>query len=948
MDAILKLRDYGQSCWLDNLTRGKIVGGELRRRVVEEGLRGVTSNPSIFSKAISSGAEYDDQIRALVGEGRSLNEIYEGLVIQDIQGACDVLRSVYDESDGEDGFISLEVSPYLAHDAQGTLEEARHLFSAVGRPNCLIKIPGTPACIPVIEQCLYEGINVNITLLFSIGAYEAVAHAYLRALERRLQEGKPLRQIASVASFFLSRIDVLVDQLLGHRLSPGREVGGPVRPEQLFGKAAIASAKLAYQSFSKIFAGDRWLALEGEGARVQRPLWASTSTKDPLYPDTLYVTPLIGPHTVNTMPEETITAFADHGICEENTIESGIDDARRTMGELELVGIDIDAVTRQLVDEGIQKFIDPFDKLMSILAAKREKVLGAEGAAQRTSPAASGSALKAALESMSSKQFHRRLVAKDPLLWTQDPRVAETVRNRLGWIDCIGFFRDRAVEINQFATAMQERGLLHIVLAGMGGSSLCAEVCRLTFGTREGWPDLIVLDNTDPAAVRRVMSRIEPEKTLLVVASKSGTTTETAAFARCFYEHFKRRLGDAGAAERFVAITDPATPLVEEARRKGFHRVFENPPDIGGRYAALSYFGLVPMGLIGIDVEKILSGAEQVALSSGAHFPPQSNTSIVLGALLAVNQRQGRDKVTFIISPTLRSLGAWIEQLLAESTGKMGTGLIPIEGENLGKPEVYDSDRVFVAVLNLEEDSRKLERRLALLEKAGHPVVRIELKGKYDLGGEFLRWELATAVAGALMGVNPFDEPNVSESKNNTRALLEEWQTKGSLEDERPLLKDGDAVVYADRTALWFPEGEYASMKEILSAYLRTVKAPNYVGLLAYFAATPRREKALQAMRSGLRDGLRVATTLGYGPRYLHSTGQLHKGGPDTGVFLMLTAAPGRNLAIPGERHGFAVLQQAQALGDYRALCSKGRRVIRIHFEGSVEKGLARLSEALA
>jgi transaldolase len=378
LNPLLQLITCGQSYWLDNLTRDMIASGELRRRVTEEGLRGMTSNPATFHKAITGSREYDAQIKQLAGEGHEITAIYEHLAITDVRNACDILQPVYDDSAGVDGFVSLEVSPYLAHDTFGTMQEARRLFSAVDRPNVFIKIPGTPAGIPAIEEMLYEGIPINITLLFALKDYENVAQAYIRALERRLAEGKPLHTVASVASFFLSRIDVLVDQLLGHRIRPGLPPGnGNVpRPEQLLGKVAIANAKLAYQSFKRLFGSERWRALEAQGARVQRPLWASTSTKNPLYSDIMYIEPLIGPHTVNTMPAETIAAFADHGKVVANSIEADLEEASRVLRDLEGVGIDLHCVTWQLQNEGVQKFIEPYDALMQALAAKCQAILG--------------------------------------------------------------------------------------------------------------------------------------------------------------------------------------------------------------------------------------------------------------------------------------------------------------------------------------------------------------------------------------------------------------------------------------------------------------------------------------------------------------------------------------------------------------------------------------------
>jgi transaldolase len=369
MNSLLQLIQCGQSYWMDNLSRGMIQRGALKKRIASEGLRGITSNPAIFNKAISKSTDYDAQIRDLARDAARVEDIYEQLVVKDVQDACDLLRPVFDESKGVDGFVSLEVSPYMAHDTERTMQETRRLFNAVERPNVFIKIPGTAAGVLAIEEMLYEGININITLLFSVERYEAVAKAYLTALERRLVQSKPVDNVASVASFFLSRIDILVDQLLQHRVA---QKNGPT--QALMGKVAVANAKLAYQSFKKIFSSSRWKKLEENGARVQRPLWASTSTKNPQYSDVCYVEPIIGPHTVNTMPEETIAAFADHGQVKKNAVEENIVETAQTMAELERLGIDFRCVAWQLENEGVQKFIDPFAELMKAIATKSQRL----------------------------------------------------------------------------------------------------------------------------------------------------------------------------------------------------------------------------------------------------------------------------------------------------------------------------------------------------------------------------------------------------------------------------------------------------------------------------------------------------------------------------------------------------------------------------------------------
>ena len=939
MNPLLQLIEYGQSYWLDNLTRRMIRSGGLKYRVDEHGLRGVTSNPAIFSNAISGSNDYDDQIRELVNEGLQIHEIYEQLVVTDIREACDVLRPVYDESDGIDGFISLEVSPYLAHDTEGTKIEGRRLFQTVDRPNLLIKVPGTLAGIPAIEEMLYEGISINITLLFSIQSYEAVAEAYIRALERRAAEGKSVKNIASVASFFLSRLDVLTDQLLGHRIRPGVSAGKEPQPQELLGKFANANAKLAYQSFKQSLASDRWKKLEGKGARVQRLLWASTSTKNPLYRDVCYVEPLIGPHTVNTMPDETIEAFADHGIIVKNSVEMDVDESQNVLKNLRKVGLNPDFITQQLFDEGVQKFIDPFDKLMTTLAEKRQQFLGKNHDSQTFALGKSRAVVQSALDSLRSRQFSQRISGGDPFLWPSEPGDEERIKNRLGWLSSIGVFRERVTEIKDFASEIKGAGFLHVVLLGMGGSSLCPEVCRDTFGSGNGWPQLTVMDNTDPAAVKGVASQVDLEKTLFIVASKSGTTGETLSFFNYFYELVKSQVkGEPG--HHFIAITDPATPLVAEAQKRRFRRCFENQEDIGGRFSALSYFGLVPMGLMGIAIDLFLDRAKQIQYSCGPYLTATVNPAIQLGTILGIQHQLGRNKVTFVISESIQTFGHWAEQLLAESTGKGGGGLVPVEGEPLGSPSVYGNDRVFVYMHAIEENKGDTEEKLLTLEEAGYPVIRIEVRDKMNLGGEFFRWELATATAGSIMRVNPFDEPNVAESKQNTHELIDEWRQKGQFNEGFPAFEESGIAIHCDSIQEWFHKIKGKSAEGFLRSFVGLATPPDYIALLPYFLRTPERHNLLQSIRLSLRDRLKVATTLGYGPRYLHSTGQLHKGGPNTGVFIILTAYCAEDIAIPGQQYGFATLQRAQALGDFRSLNNKERRVIRIHLGRDIEHGL--------
>jgi transaldolase/glucose-6-phosphate isomerase len=920
-NPLLELKQLGQSIWLDSIRRGHIRSGALKQLIEQDGISGETANPTIFEKAINGSDDYTDAIQKLIARGKNALEIYETLAIEDVRMACDVFRPVYEQTDGADGFVSIEVSPKLAHDTAGTIAEAKRFFKAVNRPNVMIKIPGTPAGVPAIEECLYAGVNVNITLLFAIQAYEQVAWAYIRALERRAQEGKPIDHIASVASFFVSRIDTLADKLLQDKLRTTTDPAVKAKIEALGGKAAIANAKLAYQLFKKIFADPRFIALQAKGARVQRPLWASTSTKNPAYPDTLYVDTLIGPHTINTLPFETIEAFRDHGKAR-LTLEEDLGAARHVLDDLESVGISMQDVTQQVLDEGVIKFAQSFDQL---LASIQTKIVDAAKTRHR---ATLGDDLNAVSENLAAAEQNgiaNRVWNKDATLWKTEPAHIAEISIRLGWLDVASKMRAHLTDLQSFADEIKRAGFKTIVLCGMGGSSLCVETLRDVIGIAKNFPQLFILDTTDPATVRALAQKINPKQTLFIIASKSGGTIETLSH----YNYF----APLAPASNFIAITDAGSGLEQLAREKNFRRIFLNPSDIGGRYSALSFFGLVPAALMGINLAKLLDRAEEMMSACAANVPAEENPGEWLGVTLATLAQHGRDKITFITPKQLATFGTWAEQLIAESTGKEGKGLVPIDGEPLGKPAAYGMDRVFVYVQLGERQTPTIERTLRALAKIGHPIIRTQLRDVYDIGAEFFRWEFAIAIAGALIGINAFDQPNVEEAKKNARALLTDDQRPMT---EKPVWENKQFAVYstAPITA--------KNLRGVLDAYFKLAQPNDYLALMAYLQNTPANNAALNKIRVAVRDALQIATTLGYGPRFLHSTGQLHKGGANNVLALQITTDHARDVPIPGVAYSFGKLIDAQAWGDWQALKNNGRRVLRIHLKrGAKMNGLA-------
>ena len=944
-NPVASLTQFGQSVWLDFIRRSLIAGGELKRLVDEDSLGGVTSNPAIFEKAIDGSNDYAAAIHTISGESAffSSKEIYEQLAVKDIQDAADVLRGVYDRTSSHDGYVSLEVSPDLAHDTAGTLAEARLLWKAVSRPNVMIKVPATPAGLPAIRTLIGEGINVNVTLLFARDAYESVADAFIAGLEARAAAGQPLAHVASVASFFVSRIDTAVDALLEEKLksAEGEEKS---RIERLLGKVAIANAKLAYQSYKHIFTGARWDALRAKGAQTQRVLWASTGTKNPRYRDVLYVEELIGPDTVNTVPPATLTAFRDHGH-PRASLDEGVADATSVLADLHAVGISLKKVTEDLLVDGLKMFVDAFAKLLSAVERRcREANTARINAQSYVLPSALQTELTARLKEWDAQGGTRRLFAGDASLWTGQDEA-----NWIGWLAILNRELDDLKPLFEIQQEARDERFSHALLLGMGGSSLCPEVWKETFGTVPGSPELFVLDSTDPDQIRTIEKKIDVARTMFIVSSKSGSTLEPNIFKAYFFDRVTQAVGDR-AASRFVAVTDPGSHLDQEARASGFRHVFAGEKSVGGRYSALSNFGLVPAAVMGLDVERLLDEAKRMLNACAPGVPAEENPGLVLGTILGVAANHGIDKLTLIASPGIYDLGAWLEQLIAESTGKDGKGIIPVDREAVAPPLAYGDDRLF-AYLRLEEAADEAQdAAVAALEKAGKPVVTIRVAKKYDLGEEFVRWEIATAIAGALIGIHPFNQPDVEASKLVTKSLTSEYETSGNLPSETPFYEGDGVRLFADArnvAALKQSVGQAPSLTGYLKAHLDRLTAGDYFALLAYIEMNAANESALQRSRHRVRDRKVVATCLGFGPRFLHSTGQGYKGGPNSGVFLQITCDDALDLPVPGQKYTFGIVKAAQARGDFQVLAERNRRALRIHLGPDVAAGLRTLQSAM-
>lgn len=893
-DTIKKLTTLGQSIWYDNIQRKLLETGELKAMIERGDIRGVTSNPTIFNNAIAKSADYDSALKSLAWAGWDAEKIFWQLAIEDIRAACDAFAPLYEETNGGDGYVSLEVSPYIANDTEATIAQVEQLWARVRRPNLMVKIPATQAGIPAIRKAISVGVNVNVTLIFSLARYAEVMDAYLSGLEDHLAAGHSIEHIASVASFFVSRVDSKIDPQL--------------KDDSLKGKAAIANAKIAYDEYQKTFAGRRWENLKVKGARVQRPLWASTSTKNPNYPDTIYVDNLIGPETVNTVPPQTLDAFKDHGVAA-LTLTRDIDQAHDALKKLADAGISMDQITQELEEEGVKAFAEAFTQLLGTIEERRKS------AASSLGPIADS--ISKRLAQLETDSVNTRLWAHDPTLWASDPVGQAEVKIRMGWLDSPLKARELIPAYKAFADEIHKEGIHRVLVLGMGGSSLTAEVLSsLQAAAKIDAPlSLAILDSTDPEQVSLASGNFPADKSLYIVASKSGGTAEVMATFDYFW---KLSNGD---GSRFVATTDPATSLEKLAREKNFRRIFSSDESVGGRFSALTDFGMLPAALLNFDLDRFLARAEWMRTQCAESVPVARNPGLALGVVIAEAALRGRDKLTVLCDAPLSAMAGWVEQIIAESSGKHGKGILPVPLEPLGDVTAYGNDRLFVYLRQTGE----LDSAIKSLREVGHPVIEFVIPDLYEIGAEMYRWEVATVVACSVLGVNAFDQPNVETSKKITKAKIADYQKNEHLDEGRPAWQGEDFFVYSSSSV----NGN--TLADVLDNFLRNAQPNGYVAINAYLPRNDEMISALQKMRVAIRTKTGNAVTAGFGPRFQHSTGQFHKGGPANALFLVITAESQADFEVPTQGLTFGTLIRAQALGDYEALIEAGRKVLRVH-----------------
>lgn len=937
------VQQYGQSIWYDNIRRSMLENGELQQLIDHSGVLGITSNPTIFQKAISSADDYDQAIASMLE--LDAESIYERLAVDDIQRALDMLRPIYDRTGGRDGYVSLEVSPLIANDSETTVAEAKRLFTTLNRPNAMIKIPATAAGIPAIEEAIAAGINVNVTLIFGLENYVEVAEAYIRGLERRRAAGGDVTGIASVASFFLSRIDTLVDKMLDNniRAAQGRDLARVALNNKLKGKTAIANAKVAYKHFKSVFYGERFAALKVEGAMPQQLLWASTGTKNPAYPDTMYVDNLIGRDTVNTVPPETLVAFKDHGTVAP-VLGENVSEAEAMLDMLAEVGIDLAQITARLQQDGVEAFVDSFSALIDQIEARRSVLQTGVIREQESVIGAHSEQVDISIHMLEAEHTNARLWNRDGTLWRDHPVVSSKIAGALGWLDPLASIDFARLE--RLGAAVKG-SYDAVVWLGMGGSAQPAAVYSQAIGAQPGFPTFYLLNTTDPDQIAWVEAAINLDRTLFVVASKSGVTYETLALYRYFFE----KAGHDG--KRFVAVTTAGSPLDQVAQANQFREIFHDSPDSLGSYSALGYVGWVPAALLGADLERLRASVERMLKASGAQIMAASHPGILLGTVLGVVSASGQDKLAVATSPSVAAFSSWIEHLIAESTGKEGRSILPVTGGTVGKPHDFATDRLFVFIRVEADDNSELDSALAALQGAGHPVITLRLRDVYAISGEFFRWMYAAVIAAKLFQVNPFDAPNINEGRQIFDRLLESLRREGKLPTLMPIAQSEQADLFvSDQLAPALRElarnqgFDSKTVVGLLAAQLNGTAAGDFFAILPYLPQTDSLKTSLEDARRRLRHATRRAIALSYGPEYLHNTGQLYKGSGENGVFIVITSEKANAIPIPGESFGFTDAHLALALSDVEALQAQGHRVLHLHGHSS-ESAVQAFSDAV-
>ncbi len=931
-NPLWNMRSRGQGVWLRGFRRRLADSGMLDEMIRESAVSGLDCDLISLAGAVSRGPEYGESLLRIVAEDGDL-EPAESLLAEEARTGAHLLRTVYRESDGRDGLVSVDAGSVWANDAESMSRAARRIGRTAEAPNVLPKLPPTDSGFAVFEALTAESFGVHIGPLFSLAAVDRAVDAFLRGARARAGNFPAGVSPLAVISFGVAPLDVVVDELLREKIhgAGGRDTSAA---ESLLGGTATALAMLAYRRLRERLAAE-------VGASSQRELgmlllaFADVATADARQPRCRYVEALTGPDTAVVVSPGLLRDIGRGAV--KDTSAQTVGEAEELLGELEDLEIDAGAIGAALEARTVRRRAAAYGELSRVVElatealtadADRARAVASTGTPWWSSRPEIDDAVVVDVVDTKLDEAVSRMWSKDASLWSDDPQTGEAIRNRLGWLDAAAEEAFAGSEpLRRFAARLEKSDIERVLLLGMGGSSLAAEVCSRVFGTER----VRVLDSTVPGHIHAVSESVDPARTALLVASKSGTTTEVRALLDYFYALAAPLLESPG--ERFSAITDPGTPLEQTAHERDFQRLWLAPPDVGGRFSALTVFGTLPMAIMGIETSAVLASARRMATQCAAEVPAAANPAARLASAMHQALAAGRDKLTLLSSPSLAAFGVWAEQLVAESTGKQGKGVVPVVSEPVGSVDEYGDDRLFVWTQLQEEEDAEARGHVDALEAAGHPVVRIVLQDRHDIGGEFFRWEAAVALLGALMEINPFDQPDVQASKDRTAAILAGDEGAAGIVDMPPAAAGNGWAIFADleRDAELATRLSGADMTAWLKAHLGRAAAPEYVGIQAFVPPQRTAHRALQRLRVLLRQRRGVATTLGWGPRFLHSTGQLHKGGPDTALFLQITADDAEDIDVPGAGYTFGRLARAQSLGDFAALQERGRRVVRVH-----------------
>jgi transaldolase / glucose-6-phosphate isomerase len=828
---------------------------------------------------------------------------------------------------------------------QAILARAERMHKATKRRNVMFAVVGSTDNFPIIEEALFRGLNILITEVYLPLSYATAVELYIRALDRRLNAGLPVETVGCAVVFNVGTLDALANNQLSNNIRAAQSRGDVARvsaSDRLIGKVGIAVAKIIYRRFRETFLSERFTRLKDQGASIQSLVWANLEPAQANIHRRKYIDALAEPETVLLL-EGKIFALAD-----EAPSPADLLNPLEVISQAEGLGVEMDMLSRRLTGDADEALTEYFQKALARVEGKRGALTTGFMRRQSLVLGMYQKEVEETLRRLRVQKSISRTWARDYTLWKSTADVGLVIQARLDWLTLPTDGRVDQARLHALREEARSGQWDYVVLLGMGESTLPAEVLYRVLGKQEGFPTLIVLGSTHPQTVRRVEERIDLERTLFVVATKSGTTLETLALQRYFFAKY-----GADAGQHFIAITDLDSKMDNDARALYFRHVFSNPADIGGRYSALSYFGLVPAALAGLSFENLLAAAAEMQTANATNVMGNNHPGLWLGTVMGVLARNGRDKLVLLSNPRIAPFLDWLEGLIAESLGKDGKGIVPVAGGSPGMPHDYNDDRLLV-YLRLDDASDNPDEEVTRLQEAGHPLVTLSLRDVHDLGAEFYRWQFATAVAAMVLAVNPFDEPDIQQTKANTLQLLKLFGQTPQLTTHKPIFtEEGISLVADEETGrlLYALQDQHryqaSPMENLIAGFISLARSGDYIGMLAYLDPTPETLAALDTARRRIRHILRRAVTVGFGPRHLHTTGQLHKGGPRTAVLLQLTNDDDFDLEVPVAGYGFVAMKQAQADGDLEALQNYGQRVIRVHLSTDVEAGLQKIINAV-